>query len=168
MEKWRVLAIDDDADILEIIQVTLGDEYEVIASRDPLLVVRYIKDVEPDLIILDIMMPKMSGYQVYDAVKRIPKFSAIPIMFLTAKNNPSDAIYGYKLGATSYLTKPFNPQRLLKNVDSFFKYTPPCKTNKKYKFDPLQKYLEKAGFQMFKKKIQDSEDASKERDQWID
>jgi len=167
MSKYRILAVDDDPDALEIIELLLGDVYEVVAIHDSFFVLAHINDIEPDMIILDIMMPKMSGYQLFEAIKEKPKFADTPVMFLTAKSNPSDVKYGYKLGAVTYLTKPFNPERLLKNIDSFFKYTPPVQFNKKFTFDYLLKHLEKVGFKKLKKKTSSSE-LTKKKDQWID
>lgn len=168
MSKYRILAVDDDPNTLEIIELTLSETYEIVPVYDSFFVISLINDIEPDMIILDIMMPKMSGYQLLDAIKAIPKFTETPVMFLTAKSNTSDVKYGYKLGAVTYITKPFNPERLLKNIDSFFKYTPTPQYNKKFNFEILKTHLEKAGLKKLKKKIPPTEIIDKKMDGLID
>ncbi len=139
MFKWRILVVDDERDTLDLIYMILKDKYEVICIDNGLEALKKLDIIEPDLIILDIMMPKFSGYQFCETVKKTPKYKNIPIMFLSAKDSVADQKHGYLIGAISYITKPFTPERLLKNVNAFFKYTPPQKKNKKHTYDVLIK-----------------------------
>lgn len=123
--RWRILAIDDHEDTLEVIRMTLCEHYDLLTLRDPLEVYDMLQIFEPDLLILDIMMPKITGFQVLDLLQKNPSYKDLPIMILSAKNTTREIKYGYKLGARLYLTKPFQPDRLLKNVDFLFNNTPP-------------------------------------------
>jgi DNA-binding response OmpR family regulator len=123
--RWRILAIDDHEDTLEVIRMILSRNYDLLTLRDPLEVYDILQIFEPDLLILDIMMPKITGFQVLDLLQKNPAYKDLPIMILSAKNTTREIKYGYKLGARLYLTKPFDPERLLKNVDFLFQNTPP-------------------------------------------
>jgi DNA-binding response OmpR family regulator len=115
-EKYRVLVLDDDKDTLELIHLPLSPHYEVLTLQSAAETYENLDYFEPDLAIIDIMMPKVTGYQVVEYLKKNPKYQKILIIILSAKDNSRDVKYGYKLGANVYLTKPFNPERLLKNV----------------------------------------------------
>lgn len=138
---WRVMAVDDDRDILELIRLSLDGKYCVITFDEPKFALQSLDLVEPDLIILDIMMPKLTGYQFIEAVKGHRRFADIPVVFLSAKDANRDIKYGYKLGASVYLTKPFQPDRLLRNIDSLFTRTPPPMRTKKYAIEEVQQRL---------------------------
>jgi len=130
--RWRILAIDDHEDTLEVIRVTLSDEYDVLTLKDPVEVYEIINIFEPDLLILDIMMPKITGFQVLDLLQKNPSYKDLPVIILSAKSATREIKYGYKLGARLYLTKPFDPGRLLKNVNLLFEHTPPQRRPKKF------------------------------------
>ena len=115
-EKFRVLVLDDDKDTLDLIHLTLSPHYDVLVLQSPVEVYEILDIFEPDLAIIDIMMPKITGYQVVEHLKKNPKYQRMLVIILSAKDNSHDVKYGYKLGANVYLTKPFNPERLLKNV----------------------------------------------------
>jgi CheY-like chemotaxis protein len=115
-EKFRVVAFDDDQDILQLIGMSLGDHYDVVTVSDPLKAAEVLEIIEPEVVILDVMMPKVTGYQIAEVIRSTPKLQHILIMFLSAKDTPRDMKYGYKLGANFYLTKPFQPERLLRTL----------------------------------------------------
>ncbi len=117
-DKFRILAIDDEKDILELINITLGTQYEVVTLADPFEAFELMEVVEPDMLIVDIMMPKVTGYQIVEFIRKDQKYQNLPIIVLSAKDTGRDIKYGYKLGVNVYLTKPFQPERLLKNVQS--------------------------------------------------
>ena len=117
-EKHRVLAIDDDKDILELINITLGRQYDVVVLDDANHAWDTIEMAEPDLLILDIMMPKVTGYHILETLRKDPRTSFMPVIILSAKDSARDQKYGYKLGASIYITKPFQPERLAKNVST--------------------------------------------------
>jgi len=112
--------------------MTLSDEFDVLTLQNPTEIYEILEIFEPDLLILDIMMPKITGFQVLDLLQKNPAFKDIPIIILSAKGSTREIKYGYKLGASLYLTKPFDPPRLLKNVELLFKHTPPPRREKKY------------------------------------
>jgi DNA-binding response OmpR family regulator len=115
-DKYRVLVIDDERDILDLIHMTLSPQFDVVALQDPVEALEIADLFEPDVVVVDIMMPKITGYQVIESLKQNPKFQHVVIVVLSAKDTSRDIKYGYKLGANLYLTKPFHPDRLLKNV----------------------------------------------------
>jgi len=130
--RWRIMVVDDDRDILELIRLSLGEKYSVVAFHEPLTALQALDMVEPDLVILDIMMPRLTGYQFIEQIKTNRRFADIPVVFLSAKDANRDIKYGYKLGAAVYLTKPFQPDRLLRNIDSLFQQAPPVQRPKKF------------------------------------
>jgi len=129
--KPRVIAIDDNEDTLEIIRTALVDDYDVLTLSDPLDMTEMIELFEPDLAILDIMMPRVSGFQLTEMLHRSKKTQDMPVILLSAKNSPRDIKHGYRMGAALYLTKPFMPDRLLKNVKTQFEMTPPSERPKR-------------------------------------
>lgn len=114
--KRRVLAVDDNDDTLELIALTLGPHYDVMTLSNPLDVYELIELFEPDLMISDVMMPKITGFQLLEILQKNPRTRSMPVIILSAKSAAGEIKHGYKLGATLYLTKPFEPERLLKNV----------------------------------------------------
>ncbi len=137
--KWRVLVVDDEKDTLELLYIILKDEYEVIVMDNPVDAIRHLPAFEPDLILLDVMMPRLSGYQFCQIIKRNPRFKNIPVMFLSAKDNMSDKKHGYVLGAVSFITKPFTPELVLKNIRSYFEYSPPAVKRKRNSYERIRK-----------------------------
>ncbi len=115
-DRFRVLAIDDDKDVLDLIEITLSPTYEVLTLKDSVDALEIIDIFEPDIAIIDIMMPKVTGYQIIELLRQSPKHSHVQVVVLSAKDSSRDIKYGYKLGANLYLTKPFQPDRLLKNI----------------------------------------------------
>lgn len=147
--KLRVLAVDDNSDILELIRATLGDDYDVLTLIDPVDIYQVMDVFEPDLLILDIMMPRITGYQLIEIIRKNPMTQNIPIIVLSAKNQPNEIKHGYRLGATMYIPKPFEPQRLYKNVQTQFTVQPPSQRPKCLTDEKLVRALE--NLQAFKK-----------------
>ncbi len=109
-EKGCILAVDDAPENIEIIRNLLEREYQIKAAvkgRKALEIAR--RKPQPDLILLDIMMPEMDGLEVCRALKADPDTAHIPIIFITGKNEAANEIEGFELGAADYITKPFNP-----------------------------------------------------------
>ncbi len=114
VKKTTILAADDDPQILRLVTRNLQfDGYEVIAVNDGQAALEQIEAHAPDLVLLDIMMPRMDGFTV---TQRVREFSSVPIMLLTARGQDSDKIRGLDLGADDYLTKPFSVEELLARV----------------------------------------------------
>jgi DNA-binding response OmpR family regulator len=113
-KKTTILTADDDPQILRLVTRNLDlDGYEVIAVSDGQAALEQIEAHTPDLVLLDIMMPRMDGFTV---TQRVREFSSVPIMLLTARGQDQDKIRGLDLGADDYLTKPFSVEELLARV----------------------------------------------------
>ncbi|MCX7920176.1 MAG: response regulator [bacterium] len=117
----RILAVDDDVDLLQLLRVIFASEYEFITATDGFLAVRKAMLYLPDIMILDIMMTKMSGFQVIEMIRKQPALKNMPIVFLTAKTHPTDIDRAKKLGGTEYITKPFDPGILKSTVEKLLK-----------------------------------------------
>lgn len=121
MRKTRILVVDDDRHVVRLLRVNLERAgYEVLSAASGQEAVRVAAEEEVNLIVLDIMMPGMDGYE---ACRRIREFSQVPIVFLTAKGEHSDKIRGFDLGGDDFLTKPFNPEELLVRVKAVLRRT---------------------------------------------
>src|SRR6478672_6449232 len=115
-KKTTILAADDDPQILRLVTRNLQfDGYEVIAASDGQAALEQIEAHSPDLVLLDIMMPRMDGFTV---TQRVREFSAVPAIILTARGQDQDKVRGLDLGADDYLTKPFSVDELLARVRS--------------------------------------------------
>lgn len=130
--RWRILAVDDHEDTLNVIRTMLSEKYDVLTLVDPTEIYEIINIFEPDLLILDIMMPKITGFQILDLLQKNKAYKNLPVIILSAKDTTREIKYGYKLGASLYLTKPFEPERLLRNVELLFQHTPPVHKDKKF------------------------------------
>ena len=115
----RILVCDDDREIVEAVAIYLEQEgYEVIKAYDGEEAIRLLGQKEADLLIIDVMMPKLGGVET---TFRIREKSGIPIIILSAKSEDQDKIFGLKVGADDYVTKPFNPKELLARVQSLLR-----------------------------------------------
>lgn len=122
MPKKRILIVDDNPDILRMLELLLIDKYEVITASDGMAGLEKAFKYQPDLAILDIMMPKMSGYQLIDSMKKHKQMQTIPVIFLSAKGTPVEKEFGLKKGATIYMTKPFDTAVLQQNVEMLLRF----------------------------------------------
>jgi len=109
----RILLVDDDVEVLEILRLGLEQGFEVVTARDGLDALNKIPDVEPDLYIIDIMLPKMSGLQLLQLLRQNADTRRAPILILTAKSSNRDREYAKSLGASAYITKPFLPHEVI-------------------------------------------------------
>lgn len=118
MTKAKVLIADDDPAIQELIRLNLELQgYQVIIASNGVETVRKALSERPDLIILDILMPEMDGYEVMRLLKNSEETSAIPVIVLTAYASDTGALVSWLEGAEGYLAKPFNPDELLMLVE---------------------------------------------------
>ena len=118
----KILIADDEPDILEIIQYNLVKEgYEVLTARDGDEALVKARMHKPDLIILDIMMPKKNGVEVCELLRMQPAFKDTLIIFLTALNDESSHIKGLESGADDYVNKPISPKVLMSRVNALFR-----------------------------------------------
>lgn len=117
-KKKRILLIEDDADMVEAVKLRLeANNYEVLISRDGPEGLKKARSENPDLIILDIMLPKMDGFNVCRMLKFDEKYKNIIIIILSAKVQKSDIERGKEVGADAYVTKPFKSEELLAKIN---------------------------------------------------
>lgn len=117
MEKKKILTVDDEVDIVKGMEVRLKFAgYDVITAYDGLEALNKARSEKPDLIILDLMLPKLDGLKVCALLKSDTRYSRIPIIILTAKAQESDIKLGKEVKADLYLTKPFDIKVLLDNI----------------------------------------------------
>ncbi len=132
-KRRKILIADDEPDILEIIQYNLIKEgYESVTAKDGDDALTMAKSARPDMIILDIMMPKKTGVEVCEILRSQPSFKETLIIFLTALNDEGSHIKGLEIGADDYVTKPVSPKVLISRVNALFR-----RVNK----DPEEKVL---------------------------
>jgi len=114
IEKTRdvILVIDDQPSNLKVIASILSREYNVSLSNSGASALKNLDRIQPDLILLDIMMPEMDGFEVCRQIKENDGFKEIPVIFFSAKTDMEDIIKGFNYGAVDYVTKPFNPKEL--------------------------------------------------------
>lgn len=117
MAMGKVLVVDDEVYILHILDFSLGAEgFEVITANNGELAIEKAKQEKPDLIVLDIMMPVLDGYETCRRLKRESETKSIPVVLLTAKGRDVDKRLGYEVGAVDYIVKPFSPNRLIERI----------------------------------------------------
>lgn len=122
MDKKKILLVDDEKDLVKIVKFRLeANDYEVITACDGQEALEKARGEKPDLIILDLMLPKMDGYKVCGLLKKDSRFMRIPIIMFTAKAQEEDMRLGEELGADAYITKPFEPGVLLDKIKELTK-----------------------------------------------
>ena len=115
---YCMIVVDDNPDITNIVKVTLESAgHQVICAHSGEELFRQLTGLKPDIIFLDIMMPKMDGFEVLKRLKGAPETSTIPVILLTAKGQYEDILKGYKEGADYYISKPFVGAHLLSAID---------------------------------------------------
>ncbi len=124
-----VLAVDDDPGILRIIELLLTRSgYAVKTAPSATKALELLKGVEPALLITDVQMPTMTGYDLCQVVKRDKRLQSVPVMFLTAQGSPQDYKTGHDSGAVMYMVKPFKPEVLLNAVRMMVPITSPSQS----------------------------------------
>ena len=121
-----VLAIDDDKYVHHIIEESLAGFCKIIHAKDGDEGLRLTNKYNPDIILLDIEMPGMSGYDVCKTIKHSESTQDIPVMFLSSKIELSDRVKGYSVGASDYITKPFNAEELIARIKVLYEYRQKC------------------------------------------
>jgi len=117
VDRKRILVVDDEIYIVHILEFTLTMEgYEVLTAADGEEALEKIEHERPDLIVLDIMMPKMDGYEVCRKIRENEEVRSLPVILLSAKGRPIDRETGLEVGADDYIVKPFSPRRLLEKI----------------------------------------------------
>ncbi len=116
----KILVVDDEKDIVDILKYNLlqQKEFEVLSAYNGKDAIKIAQEEKPDLILLDIMMPELNGFDVCKKLKSLPQTADIPVIFLTAKENEIDEIIGLELGADDYIKKPLSPRKIIARVKS--------------------------------------------------
>lgn len=118
----KVLVVDDEADVTALVSYHLGSKgYDIETLNDPNRVLNLARKFLPNLFILDVMMPDLSGIQLCRLLRNDSQFKRCPIIFLTAKSEEGDRIKGLEVGADDYICKPFSPRELVLRVEGIFR-----------------------------------------------
>ena len=122
----RVLIIEDDKDIVELVRYNLANEgFEVTGIADGSSGLASLRKAAPDLLILDLMLPRMPGLEVCKEIRRDSTLNRLPILMLTARGEEADRVVGLEMGADDYVTKPFSPRELLARVKALLRRAEP-------------------------------------------
>jgi len=120
----RILIIEDDPDIVELVRYNLSKEgYQVAAVGDGVAGLDKIRKSQPDLLVLDLMLPKLSGMEVCKEIRRDQALKQLPILMLTARGEEMDRVIGLEVGADDYVTKPFSPRELVARIRALLRRT---------------------------------------------
>lgn len=121
--KEKILTVDDDPDILDVLKLTLGEQYEVFQANNGKEGLQLVQNKKPDLIICDYMMPVMNGREFCKTLKKDILLRHIPLIMLTGKGEAKDVVSGIEAGADDYLVKPFDPDTLLARIKMILRRT---------------------------------------------
>ena len=125
MTKKRILLIEDEAELIRAIKIRLeAAGFETISAKDGEEGLETARKEKPDLIVLDLILPNMSGFDVCRKLKIDKEYKDIPIIMLTAKFQPNDIRFGMAMGADAYITKPYESQELFTKIREFLKERP--------------------------------------------
>jgi DNA-binding response OmpR family regulator len=124
VSKGKILVVDDEINITQILQFSIGAEgYDVITAQNGEEAIDKARREQPDLIILDIMMPRIDGYEACRILKANPLTKNIPVVLLTAKGRDIDKRLGQEVGAIDYIVKPFSPNKLIDRIHKLLSCT---------------------------------------------
>jgi putative two-component system response regulator len=122
MGKKRVFLVDDDEIHLSIVEDILKDEYEIITAKSGKDALEYLlKGIVPDLILLDILMPDMDGWETFIRIRSVNSLQLVPVVFLTAVIESAKAEHAQEIGAADYITKPYKVDDLLNRIEKILK-----------------------------------------------
>jgi phosphate regulon transcriptional regulator PhoB len=126
MSPTRILIIEDDKDIVELVRYNLAHEgYQVSSVADGATGLAQVRKLPPDVLLLDLMLPKLSGLEVCKEIRRDPSLNRLPILMVTARGEEADRVVGLEMGADDYVTKPFSPRELVARVKALLRRTAP-------------------------------------------
>lgn len=123
MSKPKILTVDDDPDILDVLELTLSEQYDVTQANNGKVALDIVKQFMPDLIICDYMMPVMNGREFCKALKKDTLLRHVPVIMLTGKGETQDRIGGIEAGVDDYMIKPFAPDELLARIKMILRRT---------------------------------------------
>ena len=122
MNNEKILVVDDEKNIIELIKFNLENiGYDVVIANDGMDALKVAKTEKPGLILLDLMIPKMNGFEVCKEIRKDKQINDIPIIMITAKDEENDKILGLEIGADDYITKPFSIKELIARVKAILR-----------------------------------------------
>ena len=128
----RVLIVEDDKDIVELVRYNLEKEgYQTAVAVDGLTALSTLRRTPPDLVLLDLMLPKLPGLEVCREIRRDQSLNRLPILMLTARGEEADRVVGLEMGADDYVTKPFSPRELVARIKALLRRTEPAGDSEK-------------------------------------
>lgn len=155
MAQEKILVVDDEEHIQELIKFNLENSgYNVVCSGDGLEALNISRKIKPDLVLLDLMLPGMDGYEVCKEIRKDINITSTPIIMITAKGDEFDKVLGLELGADDYLTKPFSVRELLARVKAVLRRTTHIVTDKYYSFGDVKIDFEKHDVTISDKKVE--------------
>lgn len=138
MSEYKILIVDDEEHIQELIKFNLENNgYKVICASNGMEALKLVRSEKPNLVLLDVMLPGIDGYDVCKEIRRDNNISNMPIIMITAKSEELDKILGLELGADDYMTKPFSVRELLARVKAVLRRTSIQSVDMSYKFDNI-------------------------------
>lgn len=148
--KQKILIVDDEPDILELIEYNLNKEgYQVFVAHNGQEAVAEAKKVLPDLIILDVMMPKMDGIEACRVMRTMPEFKNTFMVFLTARSEEYSEIAGFNVGADDYIAKPIKPRALVSRINAILRRNQPSEDSADNKLEIGDLVIDREAFLVF-------------------
>ncbi|MES2266140.1 response regulator transcription factor [Mucilaginibacter lutimaris] len=152
--KQKILIVDDEPDILELIEYNLKKEgYQVYSARNGQEAVAEAKRTQPDLIVLDIMMPKMDGIEACRIMRTMPEFKNTFMVFLTARSEEYSEIAGFNVGADDYIAKPIKPRALVSRINAILRRNAPPEEVTDNKLEIGDLVIDREAYLVYKKGV---------------
>ncbi len=152
--KQKILIVDDEPDILELIEYNLKKEgYQVFLARNGQEAVTEAKRSLPDLIVLDIMMPKMDGIEACRIMRTMPEFKNTFMVFLTARSEEYSEIAGFNVGADDYIAKPIKPRALVSRINAILRRNAPAEDTTDNKLEIGDLVIDREAYLVFQKGV---------------
>jgi two-component system sensor histidine kinase/response regulator len=120
-QEFKILIVDDTPENVDVLRKALEDDYSISMAPDGEIALQISPEVEPDLIMMDVMMPGMDGFETCQKIKEIPSLKEVPVIFVTGKAGVDDIVKGFKSGGVDYVTKPFKYEEVLSRVETHLK-----------------------------------------------
>lgn len=137
-EKLRILIVEDDKDLNNLLKYTLeaSNDFEVTSHFDGEGAFELMRSFNPDLVLLDVMLPNKYGTDILKQIRETPSTSAVLVILLTARSQEKDKVEGFESGADDYITKPFSPRELLLRVNALLRRSHTLKSSPQFSFNP--------------------------------